>query len=91
MKKNIDIDDELYQKCKETMDRANKFFSEYNMKEIINDIKENEKDNLINQYELQESKENKGDDNKKNVDENKNNENILQITNDEDKNNRRKI
>ena len=30
MKKNIDIDDELYQKCKETMDRANKFFSEYN-------------------------------------------------------------
>ncbi len=87
MKKNIDIDDELYQKCKETMDRANKFFSEYNMKEIINDIKENEKDNLINQYELQENKENKEYNNKKNIDENKNNENILQITNDENKNN----
>jgi hypothetical protein len=56
------------------MDRANKFFSEYNMKEIINDIKENEKDNLINQYELQENKENNEDNNKKNIDENKNNE-----------------
>ena len=44
IKKDHDINEEIYLKCKETLDRFNKLFSDVNMQEFINKHKEKIKD-----------------------------------------------